>query len=69
MGISTVGKEWEGNRRLTKFPVSEVQSLLNFFAEFVLLKYNSDNPAVDSERLSSRTSFQLEDEVLDTSEP
>ena len=24
---------------------------------------------VDSERLSSRTSFQLEDEVLDTSEP
>ena len=24
---------------------------------------------VDSEQLSSRTSFQLEDEVLDTSEP
>ena len=24
---------------------------------------------VDSERFSSRTSFQLEDEVLDTSEP
>ena len=25
--------------------------------------------AVDSERLSSRSSFQLEDEFLDTSEP
>ena len=27
------------------------------------------NVTVDSEWLSSRTSFQLEDEVLDTSEP
>ena len=41
----------------------------NIASNLLLKKFPQFMVGVDSERLSSRTSFQLEDEVLDTSEP
>ena len=54
----------------THFTGGSLATILPCVGQISLLVKLSISPCVvDSERLSSRTSFQIEDEVLDTSKP